>query len=687
MNMKRTISMVMTMSVGAAFAADVTYTEPPADTSMIKVKGGTTTVAGMETYSHLTHYWSFDDESNPYADSIGNLPLQARSTDPVWKSGDDAKRGGAMWTKNGFKTASNFIDGKHPFTICFWYKYGNFSGSQGQESLLHIGKRPKKDGAQISDTPYLRVSHHNTGAPTQIDLWNNQVSYSKANASAFKSDVWHHIALVCTVVEAPGCVTSNRFTVYRNGSATTATLTVPQQDFAVTDNFLLGMGYHYNNSERAVFDATFDEVMCFDKALTSDELKIFADYSSPVDFPAGWDIAVDGTLDIFGRKPLTALKGEGVAKTMEGTRLEASSNAWFAGSVRSPAFTFAGEASVTQTLSGVNGWTGATTVESGTLEIAASPVQIFGDALVAWYPFEDAANPGRDFSPRGNNLSAQADFVHECTESNAPFAGAGQNLSINNEKQVGLRSSNVLDGFDADADNSFTVSFWMRGDAHSKDVGSFFFNTSPAGSGIICREVNGLRIGDSSGATSVTMSENWASGNWHHWALVYDAEAAKQIDAGATGVNCYYLYIDGVCKKASSTRNKNIVNHAAGAFFLGRGFASGGGPFKGAMDEVIVLNTANTDDVAKLYNFRRATAPTPREATGVLPAGTTLTVEEGATLKLSAANETVRRLYGKGTIDLSGNSKLTVTKRIDFEGTVIGGEITDGRPGIMMIVR
>ena len=390
----------------------------------------------------------------------------------------------------------------------------------------------------------------------------------------------------------------------------------------------------------------------------------------------------------LGREPLTALKGEGVAKTVETTQLESSSNAWFAGSVQSPAFAFAGETSVTQTLSGANAWTGATTVESGTLEIAASPVEVFGDALVAWYPFDDAANPGRDFSPRGNHLIPDKKCIYRVTTDEAPFGGSGQNLSIDNEEQSGFYSdsSAPMDGF-GDVDNSFTVSFWMRGDAHSKDVGSFYFATSEAATGIICREESGLRVGDSGAAISCTMQEPWASGNWHHWALVYDAEAAKRIDEGATGVNCYYLFLDGICVKAVSTHNK-AIQHAAGRFYLGRGFASQGGPFKGAVDEVIVLNTANTNDVEKLYDFRRTR---PETATGVLPTGTAVTVEEGATLKLTAANETVAQLFGKGTIDLSGNSKLTVTTKDRFEGTVVGGTITDEpgaeRQGLVILVK
>ena len=675
--MKRAISLAVTMAVGSALAADVTYTEPPADTSMIKVSGGTATVAGLEAYSHLTHYWSFDDETDPYADLVGDLPLQAKkSGDPAWKTGEDAKRGGAMWTKNGFKTASNFIDGKHPFTICFWYKYGYLKNSQ--DSLLYIGKANKSDSS-VCENPYLRLSHGNNGSPTKLYLWENQIGYRQKSVSSFTSNVWHRIALVCEVLESPDCVTSNRFTVWVDGTShTDLNATVPQQEYAATDYFYIGFGLHYNGSERAVEDATFDEVMCFDRALTSAELTTFASYSSPVDFSAGWDISADGTLDIVGREPLTALKGEGVAKTVETTRLEASSNAWFAGSVQSPAFAFAGESSVTQTLSGANAWTGATTVESGTLEIAASPVEVFGDALVAWYPFEDASKPGRDFSPRGNNLSVRPNLVYECTESNTPFAGAGRVLSVKGNSAIEyLYSSGMLKGFVAGQDNSFTVSFWMRTDSWNGKEGPFQFATSPA-TGIWAYSATSLRVGDTGNMFSPAM--NWGDEVWHHWVLIYDAAAA------AKGEKCYSLFIDGSCM--SSSANHMEVLHATGALNIGRSLSASAKPLDGALDEFIVLNTCDTNDVAKLYALRRTQ---PEAATGVLPTGTAVTVEEGATLKLTAANETVAQLYGKGTIDLSGNSKLTVTTKDRFDGTVIGGTITDApgaeRQGLLLLVR
>lgn len=686
--MKRMICMTLTLAVGSVLAADVTYTEPPADTSMIRVEEGTTTVAGLEAYSHLTHYWSFDDENDPYADSVGNLPLVARSNDPVWKTGEDAKRGGAMWTADGFKAPTNFIDGKHPFTICFWYKYGDFSGnSAGQESLLHVGKAPKGD--QISDTPYFRVSHHNNGNPTRIDFWDNQITYKNQPITAFTSNVWHHIALVCEVVEMPDCAVSNKFTVFRNGSATDVSAKLAQQELASTDYFLIGFGWKYGGGSAPVYDATFDEVMSFDRALTGDEIKAFAAYSAPVDFSAGWDIAADGTLKIAGINPLTALRGHGLCETVEGTRLESSSNDWFAGTISSPGFTFAGVEGVRQGLLGANVYSGATTVESGTLEVASTPMQLFGEALVAWYPFDDAANPGRDFSPRGNNLSPNTGFDYEALSAEGPLAGSGLMMSMTNctAGSSGMSSTGRLNGFAENENNSFTVAFWMRDDEGHDKEGPFSFSYATGFRRNRGDTAAKTYWGDTSGPMiSVTGDKVWGNGEWHHWVMMFDAVAAEE-----EGKICYFLFKDGVLNASSSNWNKTTygTSHATQRFNLGRGMSPNlTDIFDAALDEVIVLNTANTNDVEKLYDFRRTQ---PETATGVLPTGTAVTVKEGATLKLAAANETVAQLYGKGTIDLSGNSKLTVTTKDRFEGTVIGGKITDEpgaeRQGLVILVK
>ena len=489
--------------------------------------------------------------------------------------------------------------------------------------------------------------------------------------------------MTCTVREYADGVVSNSYTAWFDGDSKLSLYTVANT-FVETDRWRLGAGYHYQGSSKDAKDGTFDEVMCFDRALSSEEIKAFAAYSAPVDFSAGWDIAADGTLDIFGREPLTALKGEGVAKTLETTRLEASSNAWFAGSLQSPAFAFAGEASVTQTLSGANAWTGATTVESGTLEIAASPVEVFGDALVAWYPFEDVTNPGRDFSPRENDLIVPSDCKFDVSSEGG--IGLGQAIFLtNNTTQTGFYSSGCLRGLTSSADNSYTVSFWMRTDDWVENAGPFQFSTggNPAASGLITKgSATSIRYGDSGGACSTTLPFTWGDKTWHHIAVVFDSAAAKQ------GQVCHYCFVDGVCLHKVSTYNAKIANHAATTFYVGRGFSGGSPVFYGALDEMIVLNTCDTNDVAKLYALRRTQ---PDAATGVLPTGTAVRVEEGATLKLTAANETVAQLYGKGTIDLSGNSKLTVTTKDRFEGTVIGGTITDApgaeRQGLFLLVR
>ena len=658
MNMKRTIGMVMTMSVGFAFAADVTYTEPPADTAMIKVAGGTTTVAGLEAYSHLTHYWSFDDAENYLTDSTGTLTFgkQPATTTITHETAEGAKLGaGAVTVDAGLQVPKNVITSQ-TFTVAFWLKPNTKTKVGSQGSIFYVGEKGSETAKR------LLLSYGNDNGT--MFFWNTGKTRASSIAHTTESGIWEHWAITRN--------SANKVTVYLNGTSMTST--TYDNVFGEDDYLIFGNGWYYGGTLKSIGGGTFDEILIFDRDLTVDEINAFAASSLPVDFSAGWNIMVDGTLDIFGRKPLTALKGEGVAKTMETTRLEATSNAWFAGSVQSPAFTFAGESSVTQTLSGANAWTGATTVESGTLEIAASPVEVFGDALVAWYPFEDPSDPGRDFSPRGNHLKKQSDFVYECTESNAPFAGAGRVLSVKGNTEVRyLYSSGMLNGFVSGQDNSFTVSFWLRTDSWNKNEGPFQFATSPA-TGIWAYSNTSLRAGDTGNMFSPSMK--WGDEVWHHWALVYDAAAA------AKGETCYSLFIDGKCK--SSAANHKEVLHATAALHIGRSLSASAKPLDGAMDEFIVLNTCNTDDVAKLYALRRTQ---PETATGVLPTGTTLTVEEGATLKLTAANETVKRLSGKGTIDLSGNSKLTVTRRSTFEGKVIGGEITDEHPGAIIIVR
>ena len=679
--MKRgvTAAAMVVAIAGSALAADVTYTEPPEDTAMIRVEGGTTTVAGLAAYSHLTHRWTFDDPDNPYADSVGDLPLQAVvENDPQWKTGAEAKRGGAMWCSSGFKVSENFIDGRSPFTICFWVKQGSEVPSQG--TYVYIGQTPKSKGTEITDTPFMRMTTGNTGNPGRIQLWENQIAHKSTKSTTLvPAGTWTHVALTCEVLEEPDCVASNRYSVWVGGTLISdLTMEVPTGGFAVTDNFRIGHGWHYNGTEIDIGDATFDEVMCFDRALSSDELRTYAAYSAPVDFPAGWDIAADGTLRIAGISPLTALRGHGLCETVDALRLAASSNDWFAGVISAPGFTFAGGEGVVQGLQGANSYAGPTTVESGTLEVSSTPMQLFGDALVAWYPFDDASNPGRDFSPRGNDLSPNAGFAYEALPAEGTLAGTGLMMSMTNclTGATGISSDSVLKGFVSGEDNSYTVAFWMRDDTWHYREGPFSFASA---STFRCSGTKTTTlIGDGS-LFAIKNQTVWGEGVWHHWTIVYDATASKD--------TCYFLFKDG--RFVGSGAGDATINHASDPFHLGRSAnISANSVFEGALDEVIVLNSGDTNNVAKLYGFR---CGCPVSAGGTLPAGTDLTVAEGAVLKLNAANETVARLYGKGTIDLSGNSKLTVTTKDRFEGMVIGGEITDGpgagRQGLMILFR
>ena len=328
--MKRAISMVATMAVGSALAADVTYTEPPADTAMIKVSSGTATVAGLEAYSHLTHYWSFDDAEDYLTDSTGTLTFGKLpgSTTISHETAEGAKLGaGAVTVNAGLLVPKNVITGQ-AFTVSFWLRPNDNSKVSSQGSIFYVGE----EGSSTAKRLLLGYGNANG----TMFFWKTGNSRATSISHTTEPGVWEHWAITRD--------SANTVTVYLNGKSVTST--TYEVVFGENDNLVFGNGWHYSAGQKTIGGGTFDEILIFDRDLSADEIKAFAASSSPVDFSAGWDIAADGTLDIFGRKPLTALQGYGVAKTMETTRLESTSNAWFAGSVQSPAFTFAGESSI-----------------------------------------------------------------------------------------------------------------------------------------------------------------------------------------------------------------------------------------------------------------------------------------------------------------------------------------------------
>ena len=599
--------------------ADAVYSSVPDDVSQVVVSNGTTTVAGLNLYrDHLKHYWKFDDATDKFTNSVGDVSLAARTGSTVERrTGNDAKIGdGALFTSDGVKASENVIDGTKPFTIMFWIKKQTWIDNQ--HTILYIGEKPV-NGTEFQDKHFIRVSYGNarSSAAGTMYFWENQigkVSGSKKSDIIAAPDSWFHFALTCEQVVKAGAVTTNQYVILINGESFLTPKT-PQNSFAATDNLFFGFGWNYQARDFSCKDLFFDEIMIFDKALTSAEINEIKDNTQPVDFSANWHMtAGSGTLDILGGSAQKVTGYGGTVSTYEGLVLAPERSATYAGVVSGASLTLdAATSSVTQTIAGVNSYAGETHVKTGVL--AVNPMAAFPaleSQLVAYWPCDTLSSSSRmlaDMSGNGNHLfpfNADGDATIDAESFVADGAirfprteNAGKGYSRN-------VSSGRLAGFE-NADNSFTVAFWMRIDeVHATAAvykgGPFSFGQT---SGVRLNIKQGytygntLYFGDVGTLQSVATDSNFAASNrkWRHFALTFDATKSNGED------KCYTLYTNGAPRSAIAER-KTSYNHAYERFYLGWCGINEDG-IDGALDDVVVLKGASADDVAALYNWRR----------------------------------------------------------------------------------
>ena len=666
------------IAAGSAFAvpafADAVYSTVPGDVSQVVVSNGTTTVVGLDLYrGHLKQYWKFDAENDKFTNSVGTVTLSAYAGTPVYTN--DAKiGGGALFMDKGIRASENVLDGKKPFTIMFWTKRTEWTTSQ--HTLLHVGKKLKQDGAQIQDVNnYIRLSYGNSSnnGYSRLYFWENHIENASglANSNIGTADRWNHVALTCATVESGGAVASNRYTEVVNG-VEYKVADAPQTDFQPGDYFLFGYGWHYEGGTRSGGNMFIDEIMIFDKALTTAEINEIKDISQPFDFSANWHMTKgSGTLDIPGGFPQNVTGYGGTVNTDAGLVLAPSRNATYAGEVSGASLTLdAASSSVTQTIAGVNTYSGETRVKKGVL--AVNPMAAFPELampLVAYWPCDAFSLSGviADMSGNGNHLYPRVGVGDLSVDAENCIADGALHFPRTGDEMSGFTSAHRLNGF-VNGDNSYTVALWVRTDGVNYREGIFSFSEKSG------TRFNGkpqsLYFGDRYNSKIVTAytlptsDGSFGDGKWRHIAVAYDKDKADGTQ------DCYFLYMNGC--QAYSSPNFDAVNHAAEPFYLGLGVLAAQGSINGALDDVVVLNGVSATDVAALYNWRRGAHEAGGE-TSVLPDTTRVVVDAGATLFITNANERVRAIAGAGTIHIAAGSSLYAKSRREFTGTITGG--------------
>jgi hypothetical protein len=184
-------------------------------------------------------------------------------------------------------------------------------------------------------------------------------------------------------------------------------------------------------------------------------------------------------------------------------------------------------------------------------------------AVVAYWPFDDGADPTADVSGNGHNGDLSGGVVFSTT---VPII-LGDGLALEFDGASGDVQATGIDL----ANNSFSVAFWARRD----QSGTTYFVVSQ-GTGT---QHNGLHIGFRfDGRFTCAFWANdldtfllYTDANWHHWACTYDAAS-----------NLRTIYRDG----AAVASDFALADYqGSGALHIGNHFGAGG-YFLGLVDDV-----------------------------------------------------------------------------------------------------
>ncbi len=282
---------------------------------------------------------------------------------------------------------------------------------------------------------------------------------------------------------------------------------------------------------------------------------------------------------------------------------------------------------------------------------------------VLHYAFEDASNPGKDSSSNGCDLTATGTLTCE----DSPLGGKAL---VFDQSALSYLSAPLPEAIPA-AGSAMTVTFWVQGGASDYSNGTTYptFVSWGDPSAKTMDFMFAFSV-DHPWRPRLYMPGVWSVDNaydllwnpsapdemrWHHFAISYDPELGLS------------TYIDGQKSSSFSKAGKLTNQRTATDFYLGLKPTALTHPFRGCLDEVKVYNVALTK-----AQVRAAIRAERHLGSRVLPNGTSLTVDAGATLAVDGGEHTVSSLSGEGSITLAPHAKLNVSGASGFSGTMTG---------------
>jgi autotransporter-associated beta strand protein len=298
----------------------------------------------------------------------------------------------------------------------------------------------------------------------------------------------------------------------------------------------------------------------------------------------------------------------------------------------------------TLVLSGLNAYTGATTVAGGTLVNGGTAqyctLPIAGAAV--FYRFDSAGSLGLDASGNGNTLVTASGSP--AYSANGKFGGA---LYLNGSSTL---TTTAFPTALPTGSTPYTIALWEKDNSSTNTGGFVGWGTASSNNA-----ANNFRL-EATGLKNywynndlVVSGLNVKDGGWHHIAVTWDGYTQK-------------MFVDGT-NVASAVRTG--LNVGTTSFVVGRTLNDAS--FKGWIDDLLIANRAlSQDEVRSVMGIVSA-----------IPSNTTLTVAKNATLDLRGTGISVQNLSGAitGIVDTTAANCapiLTVNETADsvFEGMI-----------------
>ena len=293
----------------------------------------------------------------------------------------------------------------------------------------------------------------------------------------------------------------------------------------------------------------------------------------------------------------------------------------------------------------------------------AKPMEAVPDPVLH-YAFEEAANPGMDSSGSGCDLTATGTLTCE----DSPIGGKAL---VFDTSAVSYLSAPLPSAIPA-AGSPMTITFWAQhGGASEYNSGSTYptFVSWGDPSAKTMDFMFAFSV-DSPWRPRLYMPGVYSVDNaydllwnpsapdemrWHHFAISYDP---------VRGLNTYF---DGQRSSGLSTGGQHTSQRTATTFYLGLKPTALTHPFRGRLDEVKVYDVALTK-----AQVRAAIRAERHLGSRVLPDGTAVTVDAGATLAVDGGVHGISSLSGAGSVTLAPYARLNLSAPGGFTGTVTG---------------